>query len=190
MIKKLREIANLSSGIYAKPDYSPDTLYLQAVHFDEFGKLDVLLQPQLSSEGKAGKHLLQEGDVLFAAKGTNNFGVVYWSDYGMAVASSSFIVIRINAKNQDYVTSEYLAWFLSNTPEIRAFHRKQLGTTIPSISIKMLSEVDVKVPSMARQKQINHIQELRNKQKDLSIQLEAARESQTKQMLINAINQD
>jgi len=188
MSKKLHEIATLTSGVYAKPDYSPDTLYLQSVHFDEFGQLDPLLKPQLNIHGKTVKHLLLEGDILFAAKGTNNFGVVYQEGFGKAVASSSFIVARIKQQSQDIILPEYLSWFLSNTPAIRDFHKKQLGTTIPSISIKKLSEIEVQIPPMKKQHLINSIQQLRNKQKDLAMQLEIARENQIHQLLINALN--
>jgi len=187
MNKKLREIAILTSGIYAKPDYSPDTLYLQSVHFDDSGQLDPLLKPQLNVDGKIAKHILQEGDILFAAKGTNNFGVVYLERYGKAVASSSFIVVRIKQVSQDEILPAYLAWFLSNTPAIRDFHRKQLGTTIPSISIKKLSEIEAQIPTIEKQHLITNIQQLRNKQKDLTLQLEAVRERQIQQLLINAL---
>lgn len=189
MNKKLHEIAILTSGVYAKPDYSPDTLYLQSVHFDEFGQLDQLLKPQLNVNGKTAKHILQEGDILFAAKGTNNFGVVYQEAYGKAVASSSFIVVRIKQETQGEILPSYLAWFLSNTPAIRDFHRKQLGTTIPSISIKKLSDIEVQIPAIQKQQLITNIQQLRNKQKDLTQQLEEARESQIQQLLINALNE-
>lgn len=188
MIEKLNKIANLTSGIYAKPDISPDTLYLQAVHFDKFGQLDRLLRPQLNTNGKTEKHLLKNGDILFAAKGTNNFGIVYQASYGKAVASSSFIVVRINQDTQETILPEYLAWFLSNTPGIRAFHQKQLGTTIPSISIKKLAEIEVQIPTIEKQHLIANIQQLRNKQKGLSLKLESARESQIQQLLINALN--
>ena len=188
MNKKLHEIANLTSGVYAKPDYSPDTLYLQSVHFDEFGKLDPLLKPQLNIDGKTAKHLLQDGEILFAAKGINNFGVVYQTELGKAVASSSFIVVRIKQESQDVILPEYLAWFLSNTSAIRDFHRKQLGTTIPSISIKKLSEIEVQIPAIEKQHLITNIQQSRNKQKNLTLQLEVARESQIQQLLINALN--
>ena len=63
MNKKLKDIVILTSGVYAKPDYSPDTLYLQSVHFDEYGQLDTLLKPQLNIDGKTAKHLLQEGEI-------------------------------------------------------------------------------------------------------------------------------
>ncbi len=189
MTKKLHEIAILTSGVYAKPDYSPDTLYLQSVHFDEFGQLDPLVKPQLNGDGKTAKHLLQEGDILFVAKGTNNMGVVYQTRFGKAVASSSFIVVRITQQSRGVIRPEYLAWFLSNTPAIRDFHRKQLGTTIPSISIKKLSEIEVQVPPLTKQQLITGIQQLRNKQKELTLQLETARESQIQQLLINALTQ-
>ncbi len=189
MIRKLQDIVTLTSGIYAKADYSPDTLYLQSVHFDEFQKLDPLLEPQLKIEGKSAKHLLQNGDILFAAKGIHNFGVVFQQNYGKAVASSSFIVLRLKNEAKSIINPDYLAWFLSNTPDIRDFHRKQLGTTIPSISIKTLSQIEVQIPTIQKQQLIYKIQQLRNKQRDLTLKLETARENQIQQLLINAINQ-
>lgn len=188
MNKNLHEIAILTSGIYAKPDYAPDTLYLQSVHFDEYKQLDPLLKPQLNVDGKTAKHLLQDGDILFAAKGTNNFGVVYQAGYGKAVASSSFIVVRIKQDSIGTILPEYLAWFLTHTPKIAEFHKKQLGTTVPSISIKELKEIEVALPKVEKQRNIVKIQQLRNRQKDLTRQLEIARESQIQQLLINALN--
>ena len=187
MIKRLDDIATLSSGIYAKPDYSPDTLYLQSVHFDEFQKLTPVLEPQLKIEGKSAKHLLQDGDILFAAKGIHNFGVVYHASYGKAVASSSFVVIKLKKETKNMILPEYLAWFLTNTSDIRDFHRKQLGTTVPSISIKTLSEIEVKIPNIRKQHLITNIQQLRNKQKDLTQKLELARDTQIQQLLNNTL---
>ncbi len=189
MIQTLNNISNLSSGIYAKPDTSPDTKYLQAVHFNEYGQLDDRIKSQLNSDGKAGKHLLHDEDILFAAKGTNNFGVVYRSEYGKSVASSSFIVIRIKPEFRSILLPEYLTWFLSTCPEMTTFHSRQHGTTVSSISIKMLADININIPSVEKQQLIIKIQELRNRQRSLTLELETARSTQIQQLLIRASNQ-
>ena len=45
-------------------------VYLQAKHFDVNGQLLAALHPDLMADGISEKHLLKDGDVLFAAKGT------------------------------------------------------------------------------------------------------------------------
>src|SRR5688572_21954039 len=92
----LENIAKLQSGLYAQTDVQADTLYLQGVHFDEFGQFNDDVKPQLKLDSKTERHLLQDGDILFAAKGLNNFAVVYteFEIKGKAVASSSFIIVR------------------------------------------------------------------------------------------------
>ena len=44
-------------------------------------------------------HILRQGDVLFAAKGTKNFAALYESKYHTAVASTSFFVIRVHKQS-------------------------------------------------------------------------------------------
>lgn len=181
----LRNIAHFKSGVYAKPEYHQDTLYLQASDFDEYGDILQGLRPVLSSEGKYQRNLLQDGDVLFSAKGIHNFGVVYKESFGYAVASSTFIVIRL--KGMEKVNPEYLAWFLTHTSQIKRLHSRQLGTTIPSISIRELSELNVEMPSLEVQHHVLQIQKLRNEQKQLAQELENARAAKIKYLLTKAI---
>ena len=185
MRKHLSDIAELQSGLFAKPDIHPDTLYLQGIHFNQFGEFDPEVKPFLKAEQKNPKHLLQEGDVLFAAKGINNFAVVYNRHLGKAVASSSFIVIRLI---DDTVTPEYLAWFLSNDPNVKSFH-KQLGTTIPSISIEKLSTLEIEIPTLETQQDIVHVQFLRNREKQILIDLETHKDTLIKHHLLTAAKQ-
>ena len=119
MVKKLSNIVNFQSGIYEKPEPSADTLYLQAVHFDKTGRFDNNVFPQLKLNSKIERHLLQDNDLLFAAKGLNNFAVVYHTSIGKAVASSSFIVLRLFEDSRKFILSEYLAWFISHDKKIK-----------------------------------------------------------------------
>ncbi len=180
----LKHIANIQTGVFAKPIYKGEIIYLQANHFDEKGRLNTLLQPNLNSTGIVEKHLLKEGDVLFSAKGTKNFATWYKSSNIPAVASTSFFVIRLSEKN---VLSEYITWFLNHPKTQRLLKTKAKGTSIASISKAVLSELEISIPDIHTQKLILKISILRNKEKELKQQIENLREKQIQQQLINAI---
>ena len=73
----LKEIANIQTGIFAKPEAEGEIVYLQSKYFDENGKLNSILHPDLKQGKVTEKHMLRDGDVLFAAKGTKNFATWY-----------------------------------------------------------------------------------------------------------------
>jgi restriction endonuclease S subunit len=186
--KRLSNIAQFHSGVYEKPAIEPDTLYLQAVHFSKHGLLDNTVQPQLRINGKLEKHLLQDDDLLFAAKGLNNFAVVYHQSMGKAVASSSFLIIRIHDGVRRLIHPDYLAWFISHDKRIRLLHQQQLGTTIPSINMKQLAELEIDIPSLSMQEKIVAVQQLRDRERELNAQLEEWRDRQIQQLLSKAAN--
>lgn len=186
MRKKLSDIAQFQSGVYEKPAIEPDILYLQAVHFVGNSLFDKTVKPQLKLNGKLEKHLLEDGDLLFAAKGLNNFAVVYQQSIGKAVASSSFVVIRVMDDARPLINADYLAWFISHDKRIKLIHQQQLGTTIPSINMKQLGELEIDIPSLSVQEKIVAVQRLRDKEKELNAQLEAWRDREIQQLLSKA----
>ena len=163
MKHKLNNIANLFSGVYLTTDVQPEIYYFQVNHFNKNGEFDKSVKPQISLTERTKKYLLQNDDVLFAAKGLNNFAVVYNIAMGMAVASSSFIIIRINPEFKSSLSPQYLAWYLSNAKDLGLF-QKQTGTTISSISIKLLMDFEIVIPSIERQNSILRIMLLHDKE--------------------------
>ena len=161
-------------------------LYLQSIHFDHFGVFDTTVAPQLNLNNKLEKHLLKDGDLLFAAKGLNNFAVVYNNGIGKAVASSSFIVIKINEENKQTIQPDYLAWFLTHHKQIKLMHQQQLGTTIPSIGMKQLAELEINIPPIEVQKKIVAVHQLREKEKELTTRIEEWKDKQIQLLLSNA----
>ena len=65
-------------------------------------------------------------------------------------------------------------------------HEQQLGTTIPSISMKQLGELEIDIPSIETQKKIIAIHQLREKERTLALQLEALKDKQVQYLLSNA----
>lgn len=180
----LKLISSIQTGVFAKPSQKGEIVYLQSKHFNENGELVETLYPDLNSDGRIDKHLLQKGDVLFAAKGTKNFAAWYENEKTLAVASTSFFVIRLNDPD---ILPGYLTWFL-NHPDTQTFLKGfARGTSMASISKAVLSELEIAVPSIEKQKLILKIHNLRYREKNIKIQLESLREQQIQQQILNAI---
>ena len=183
----LKHIAFIQTGVFAKPIKEGQIVYLQAKHFAENGILRSSLYPDLKAESISEKHLLQNGDIIFAAKGTKNFAALYESKTQPAVASTSFFVIRLNEDFQDKVLPEYVKWYL-NSASIQNYLKSQaVGSSIVSISKSVLDELELSIPDLDTQKAILSITHLRNSEKKLQQQIEILREKQIQQQIINAI---
>jgi restriction endonuclease S subunit len=157
---------------------------LQSKHFVENGDLQRELHPDLEVEGISDTHLLKDGDVLFAAKGNKNFAAVFENHNEPSVASTSFFVLR---PTDNTVLPHYLAWFLNSHATQALLKGQAIGTSIPSISKHVLENIEIAVPGMETQKAILKITKLRNQEKVLKQKMEALREKQIQQQIINAI---
>lgn len=187
MKSKLKAIAQLISGLYTKPDIDGEVYYVQAKHFNSNGDFDFSVKPDLKLEGKIEKHLLKTGDILLVAKGGNNFAVQYKGLIQKAVASSIFIVIRI--KDQDAILADYLTWYLNHPQTQLLLKEYSKGSGIPSIAINVLSELEVYIPPLVKQRTIIELYKLRKKEKEITFYLETLREKYIQQQLLNSIKQ-
>ncbi|MDW8393593.1 MAG: restriction endonuclease subunit S [Chitinophagales bacterium] len=181
----IRDISNIQTGIFAQPDGKGELAYLQSKHFDEYGHLHSALFPDLPAEGIAEKHLLKDGDVLFAAKGTKNFAAVFENLGYPAVASTTFFIIRIN--NPQKILPHFLAWYLNSQYALNRLKARAKGTSLPSISKNDVEELEIPVPEIKTQKAIVAFSTLRNREKSLKQKIEFLREKQIQQQIINAI---
>ena len=187
MKRTLKDISQLSSGIYTKPDLDGDVYYVQAKHFNSDGEFDFSVKPDLRLEGKIEKHLLIKGDVLLAVKGNNNFAVQYKGAIEKAVASSTFIVIRL--KDQSIVLPEFLNWYL-NHPQTQLFFKdKSKGSAIASISINSIEGLELYIPTVEKQHIILNLTNLRKREKKIRQQLTVLRDNYIQQQLLNSIKQ-
>jgi len=185
LTKQIKDIANIQTGLFAKPSGKGEVVYLQARHFDENGQLLAALHPDLMADEIAEKHLLKPGDVLFAAKGTKNFATVYNHHNEPAVASTSFFVFRL--KDEDLLP-EYLCWFLNSHATQTLLKGQAIGTSIVSISKAVLEALEIRVPNIKTQKAILEIANLRSKEKSLKLDIENLRDKLIQHQINKAIN--
>lgn len=164
---KLNKIANILSGInydHRKQKSVGETIaYLQIKNFNEQGKLknDII---QISKTAVSNKLLISQNDVLFSAKGTRNYSVVYNKEAGEATASSTFFIIRINVNN---VLPEYLTWYINQKTAQEYLKLQSVGSITSSINKKLLGEMDIPLPNLELQRKIVAIDLLRKKEKAL-----------------------
>ena len=185
MKKLIKDITHIQTGLFAKPSGVGELVYLQSKHFDEYGQLNAVLHPDLVTNGISEKHLLKDGDVLFAAKGTKNFAAVFENHNEPSVASTSFFVIRPTNKK---LLPQYLAWVLNSHTTQTLLKGQAIGTSIPSISKQVLENLEIAVPNIETQKAILQITKLRNKEKALKQEIEVLRDKKINQQLFQAMN--
>lgn len=183
---KISSIANINSGIYSSAISVGEVYYIQARDFDENRRIVSNLTPVLSYEENLEKHFLHPGDILIVAKGASFLSAVYDGSYSPAVASTVFLVIRINNKEQ--IGPWYLSWFLNQTSTQSYLLSISRGTSIPAINKKMLSEFDIPIPSIEKQKLIIELIELQHKEKFLNRRITELKEIQTNHIITTAIN--
>jgi restriction endonuclease S subunit len=185
---KLNNVCSIQSGIYVKPDFAAEVVYLQANNFDENGLLTSSLIPNLKLSDQTQRHLLKPGDVLFAAKGTKNFAAIYEKQNGLCVASSTFLVLRVNKHgSKNSILPEFLAWYLNNRVTQTKLKAMAIGSALPSISKATISELEISVPSVQKQNTILKIDALRKLERSIQQQLVEIREDYIQQLLQNTL---
>lgn len=185
----LKYITDIQTGLYAQTISSGTVIYLQAKHFNENGQLNYSILPDLAMNAQTEKHLLKDGDILFAAKGSKNFATQYENKNGYCVASSTFLVIKIRNEFYSKILPEYLCWFLnhSKTQEwIKAIAR---GSSIPSISKVDLQELEISIPAINKQKTILKIDSLQKQEQSLLKKIQFLKEQYIQRRLISVINE-
>ena len=137
----------------------------------------------ISLDGIGSSQLLNNGDILFMAKGNNNFATLYQSEQP-AIAVSLFFIIR---PDKTKVLPEYLTWFINSSKAQAYFGQRQLGTSIKNIRKDALAQLEVDVPEMSKQKQIAELNNLMHTEKYLTQEYLEKKEVYLNQTMLNLI---
>lgn len=184
MIWKLSKIATIKSGVFAKGDANPDVYYIQSTDFNKQRSWDKKLNPILSSSEKLKKHILNSGELLFAAKGKDFFAVMYDGKYTPAVASSTFIVLQVHHSG---VLPDFIAWFLNHPKTQSLLWSFAKGSGTPSISISVLEDIEITIPEMSKQIAILELDRLQKEEKKLHKQIYKLREDYLNELTYKAL---
>lgn len=161
MKKSLKELASIRSGIFLKPQKNGNLVYLQAKYFDSEGSLSSTIFPDIKRQDVSDKHFLKPGEILFSAKGWKNTASVYKAEYPAAVASTSFLVISLE---NEKVIPDYIAMILNSPQSQESFKKMSKGTSIPSITKKLLEEFEIPVLPLEVQEKLVKLSKLKNEE--------------------------
>ncbi|SDZ47620.1 Type I restriction modification DNA specificity domain-containing protein [Rhodonellum ikkaensis] len=187
MTVRLEEISDLRFGYYTKPKEKGEIAYLQAKNFDEVGNSKQDLDNFLDPDPKNRLHLLNEGDILLIGKGNKNSAWVYKNEFGPAIASSIFFVIRPNQKK---VLPEYLTIIFNTIQTQTYFQALGAGSSIPSIRKSELEAFTFILPPLALQEKIVGIKRLQNKELQLCKIIIAEKEKRNSAVINKLINEE
>ena len=181
MQKKIQDIATIRSGAYIKDVPDGDVYYLQVNDFNRMESKFILQKPTIELDSKTVNHILLEGDLIFAAKGTSNFCAVFHKEMGKAVASSSFLVVRII---DHIIVSDYLCWILNREDTLAFFKANAIGSSIPSIGKTLLEKYEINIPSIQVQEKIVEISRFQQEEQRIYRQISILRNKLTQKQLI------
>lgn len=165
---KLNEIANIQFGYYGKPSKYGTIPYLQAKHFNEFGQYINEDDNFLEEDAKVTANFLQNDDILFVAKGFRFFATLYKQEFGNAVASSIFFIIRVDTTK---IIPAYLVSVLNLPKNLMYFQQSASGSSIPSIRKNELADFTFNLIPLVQQMKVVALQELYLKDIELTSNL-------------------
>lgn len=184
----LCDIASIRSGVFARTVPLGDIQYLQLTDFDADGYYLPMAIKDLKRTKTLERHLLQEGDVLFAAKGSKRFATVYRDSYGAAVASSTFLVLTITQR--ELLCPEYLAMYLTVLGEQKAFSTMAMGSSLPIVSITSLASLEIPLPTLEKQKKLIRVQTLAQRQRALLQQITQLQTEVINRKILQSLHQE
>lgn len=182
----LHHIANIQTGLYSHPVSHGKVIYLQLKHFKENGEFMDGIIPELPLNGQIEKHLLSDGDIVFSAKGSNNFAALIKFN-NPCVASSTFLVIRLKDEYRTKILPEYLVWFMNNLKTQEWIKAKARGSSIQSVSKTDLLDLEITIPPIEKQKKILIVDSLHKKEQGILKKIQSLKEQYIQYNLISVI---
>lgn len=158
MKQRLAEIADIQAGYpfrgSIKHDKNGSVRVVQAKDISDLGELLLSDLVQTEPTGKKQPTWLQEGDVLFIAKGMRNFAAHVSRDLEHVTCSPSLFQIRIKPAFKESVNPLFIAWQLNQKPVQHYLRKSAEGSTQINIRKPVLGDVELAIPDIAQQNTI------------------------------------
>jgi len=121
--------------------------------------------PDLSAKDR----FLEEGDILFMARGAHNFSVLLQNIPNPTLAAACFFIIRTT---DERVLPKYLCWYL-NQPPVEQYLNLYSGKGVhmPVVRRAVLEGIDIPLPSVEMQDTISTLSSLQHQEQELSDRL-------------------
>jgi restriction endonuclease S subunit len=188
----LSDIAKIRPGHSFRGTITPvanaDTFVVQVRDTDRSGEISTnnLITTELT--GKKQPDWLQQGDILFVAKGAKYFAAYVKQLPETTVCSPHFFIVRIKIEYLATVLPEFICWQLNQIPAQRYFNTSAEGTRYVSIRRKILEDVPIILPSIEEQAQLVALHNTAVKEKKTTQKLMTNREQQLDAIALTALS--
>lgn len=137
---------------------------LQARDFNILHQVDWSNLTRFTPAGSTSRSEIRQGDVLFLAKGQDNFAYPVTRSVNHVLAANSFYILRVNSA---IIIPEYLSWWLNQSPAREYIKLNRSGSSLPFLSVSALSNLEIHVPGIEDQRKIAELEILRKREADL-----------------------
>lgn len=169
-------------------DEDKDTCVLQVRNTDPTRPWMALDSSQLSKTCLTGRRrpdYLRSQDVVFLARGANNYAICINSITDKVVCTPHFFHIRLCEEWQQALLPAFLAWQINQSPAQGYFARCAQGSVAPNVSKQQLAELTIVIPTLEKQYQIINLVSTIQKEQQLYKQL-----INNRKQLEQAVSQD
>ncbi len=179
---KLADIADVRMGypFRSRLEHDPagEVVVIQMKDIDDANLLHAEDAIKVSLPEGKGHHLIHEGDLVFRSRGRSNSVAQVAADIGDAVLAAPMLLIR--PRN---VLPAYLRWFINLPATQASLAALAEGTSVRMISKDALQDLDVPLPSMARQRGIVDVAVLAQREQALMADIASQRKRLTEGIL-------
>ena len=183
---KLSKVAEIQTGYQIRKklekhhDSSFSLIQMSSINYEEH-TINPSRTIPFSPEGSFERHVLRKGDLIMCLKGNHN-SVVMIREQQNLIASNQFAIIRA----KENCLPEFLKWYLLSDLFTKQLDSLSQGTVIKTLSAKVLSSMDIDLPSLESQKNIINLQRIAQKEIKLLLKLKDLKRMQSN-ILINKI---
>lgn len=128
------------------------------------------------------KHFARTGDVIFCARGNNNFSLNIQKPPENTIISAQFLVLRCYEKR---LLSGFLYWYLNSSKAQRLLSGIRRGTTTPIVTTKALAELEIPVPDINTQRLTAEVYRLQLLEKELICTIQKKQDELIENRLLN-----
>ncbi len=153
---------------------------IQMKDLTDDNRLDPATLTRIESTEASPRQLVTPGDILFRSRGQTYTAALVDKDPGQAILAAPLLRIR----PREGVIPAYLTWFI-NLPATQArLARRAEGTALRMIRKQSLAELEIPLPSLARQQAIVELSDLAAREQQLMARLAARRKQYVDSVLI------
>lgn len=180
---RLADIADVRMGypFRSRLEHDPagDVTVIQMKDIDDANLLHAEDATKVSLPEGKGHHLIREGDLVFRSRGRSNSVALVAVAIGEAVLAAPMLLIR--PRN---VLPAYLHWFINLPATQASLAALAEGTSVRMISKDALQDLDIPLPSIARQRKIVDVAVLAQREQALMADIAAQKKRLTEGVLM------